>query len=132
MVPNCILFRKITIYFTRVYVPLRERMKIGIVLGTNTPEVVWNAFRFGVTAATAKHAVKIFLVNSGVEAEDIRDEKFNVQEQITRFLESNGEILACGTCLKNRHKTGSAVCPIHTLDDLLAMVEESDRILTFG
>lgn len=52
-------------------------MKIGIVLGTNDPEVVWNAFRFGVRALTANHAVKVFLLNSGVELEEIHDNKFN-------------------------------------------------------
>lgn len=107
-------------------------MKIGIVLGTSEPEVVWNAFRFGVRALTANHTVKIFLMNSGVELEEIHDPTFNVQDQVLLFTQKNGEILACGTCLKSRHKEGSAVCPLHTIDDLLTLVEESDKILTFG
>jgi len=107
-------------------------MKIGIVLGTNEPEVVWNAFRFSVRALTANHTVKVFLLSSGVELEEIHDSRFNVEEQVNAFTRKNGEILACGTCLKSRHKEGSAVCPLHTIDDLLTMVEESDKILTFG
>ena len=107
-------------------------MKIGIVVGTNEPEVAWNALRFGVRALMANHPVKIFLLNSGVELEEIHDNKFNVEEQVILFTQKKGEILACGTCLKSRHKEGSAVCPLHTIDDLLAMVEESDKILTFG
>ena len=107
-------------------------MKIGIVLGTNEPEVAWNALRFGVRALTANHSVKIFLLNSGVELEEIHDPGFNVKEQVNAFTQKNGEILACGTCLKSRHKEGTAVCPLHTMDDLLKMVEESDKILTFG
>jgi uncharacterized protein involved in oxidation of intracellular sulfur len=107
-------------------------MKIGIVLGTNEPEVAWNALRFGIRALIANHAVKIFLMNSGVELEEIHDPGFNVQEQVNAFTQKNGEILACGTCLKSRHKEGTAVCPLHTMDDLLKMVEESDKILTFG
>ncbi|MDD1684897.1 MAG: DsrE family protein [Methanoregula sp.] len=107
-------------------------MKIGIILGTNEPEVMWNAFRFGVRALTANHTVKVFLLNSGVELEEIHDNKFNVEEQVIAFTQKKGEILACGTCLKSRHKEGSAVCPLHTIDDLLTLVEESDKILTFG
>ena len=49
-------------------------MKIGIVIGTNEPEVVGNAFRFGVTALKANHEVRIFLMNKGVEIEEIIDE----------------------------------------------------------
>lgn len=45
-----------------------DLMKIGIVLSTNDPEEVWNAFRFANMALKANHAVKVFLVNEGVEA----------------------------------------------------------------
>ncbi len=107
-------------------------MKIGIVMGTNEPEVVWNAFRFGNTSLKASHEVKIFLMNKGVEADGIEDEKYNVKEQIKLFIENKGRILACGTCLKSRKKEGSNACSISTMNDLLKMVEESDKVLTFG
>ena len=35
-------------------------LKIGIVIGTNDPEVVWNAFRFGNVALKASHTVGVF------------------------------------------------------------------------
>lgn len=107
-------------------------MKIGIVIETNEHETVWNAFRFGVMSLTSNHKVKIFLLNKGVEVEDIKDKKYNVKEQITSFIENKGQILACGTCLTSRKKEGSDVCPISTMKDLLKLVEESDRLLTFG
>ena len=107
-------------------------MKISIVLGTKKPEVVWNAFRLGVTSLKANHNVKVFLINEGVEIEDIKNKLYNVKEQVDAFIENNGEILACGTCLKSRQKEGSNVCPISTMKDLLSMVEESDKILAFG
>ena len=107
-------------------------MKIGIVIGTNEPEVVWNAFRFAITTLKANHEVKTFLMNKGVEIEEITDEKYNVKEQTEAFIQNNGQILACGTCLKSRHKEGSNVCPISTMQDLLKLVEKSDKILTFG
>jgi len=107
-------------------------MKIGIVMSTNEPEVVWNAFRFGNTSLKAKHEVKVFLINKGVEVESINDEKYDVREQINSFIENKGQILACGTCLKSRNREGSDVCPISSMVDLLKLVEESDRVLTFG
>jgi uncharacterized protein involved in oxidation of intracellular sulfur len=107
-------------------------MKIGIVVSTNDPEEVWNAFRFGNVALKQNHAVRVFLVNRGVEAEDIKSEKFNIKEQIDEFNAAKGELLACGTCMKARMKESSNYCPIATMNDLLVIVEESDRIVTFG
>ena len=107
-------------------------MKIGIVISTNEAEVVWNAFRFGVTSLKANHEAKVFLINKGVELEDIKNEKYNLKEQVNSFIENKGQILACGTCLKSRDKEGTSVCPLSTMKDLLKLVEESDKILTFS
>lgn len=107
-------------------------MKLGIVISTNDAEEVWNAFRFGNVALKQNHTVKVFLVNKGVEAEGIKSERFPVAEQLQSFIANKGEILACGTCLKARQKEGTNVCPISTMADLLKLVEESDKLVTFG
>jgi uncharacterized protein involved in oxidation of intracellular sulfur len=107
-------------------------MKIGIIINTNEPETVWNAFRFGVTSLLMENVVKVFLLGKGVECENIRDEKFNVQEQIELFVENRGQIFSCGSCLKIRQMQGSEVCPIATMHDMLHIVEESDKVLVFG
>ncbi len=107
-------------------------MRLGIVVSTSEPEVAWNAFRFGVTSLKAQHEVKIFLINRGVEVEDITDARYDIKEQIHQFVEDKGKILACGTCLKSREKSASAICPISTMKDLLKLVEESEKLLTFG
>ena len=107
-------------------------MKLGIIISTNEPETVWNALRLCVTALKNKHKTKIFLLGKGVELEEIKNKKFNVKEQIDLFIENKGEILACGTCLKSRGKKGSSICPISTMGDLLKLVKESYKILTFG
>ncbi len=106
-------------------------MKIGVVISTNEPEAVWNAFRFGNTALNSNHEVKIFLINRGVELEDIGNEKYDVKEQTRAFLQDNGRILACGTCIRSRQREGSSVCPISTMKDLVKLVEECDKVLTF-
>jgi uncharacterized protein involved in oxidation of intracellular sulfur len=107
-------------------------MKIGIVLSTNDPEEVWNAFRFANVALKANHAVRVFLVNKGVEAEDIKTVSFPVQEQLQSFVTSKGELLACGTCMKARQKESSNFCPIATMSEMLEIVEWADKLLTFG
>ena len=107
-------------------------MKLGIILNANDPEEAWNCLRFGNTALIEKHHVKIFLLGKGVELESIRSNKFDVRGQLNLFVENKGEILACRTCLKLRHKKGSSICPISTMKDLLNLVKESDKILTFG
>ena len=107
-------------------------MKIGIVISTNDAETVWNALRFGVTSLMDKHKVKIFLLGKGVELEEIKDERFNIKKQIDLLIERDGKILACGACLRMRKKEGTEVCPISTMSDLLELVKDSDKVLTFG
>jgi sulfur relay (sulfurtransferase) complex TusBCD TusD component (DsrE family) len=107
-------------------------MKLGIVLSTDDPEEVWNAFRFGNVALKENHSVKVFLVNKGVEAEDIKSDRFPVREQLQSYLDNKGELLACGTCMKNRQKESSKFCPIATMKDMLELVEWSDKLVSFG
>ena len=106
-------------------------MKIGIILETKEYEKAWNAFRFATTARKQNHEVKVFLMGEAVECEELTHEKFDVAEQLNTFLESGGEILACGTCLKSRKMEGSDACPISTMLDCLQMVEWADKTLTF-
>lgn len=105
-------------------------MKIGIIISNTDPELVWNALRFANTAILGGHQVKIFLLGAGVEIENIKSEKFNVQEQLQKFNELRGAMLACGTCIKSRQMQFD-VCPISTMKDMLKIVEESDKVLTF-
>lgn len=93
--------------------------------------MVWNAFRFGNFSLDKKHDVKVFLIGKGVECEEIKDEYFIVEEQIKTFLNRGGKLFACGTCLKSRHKKDSPVCPLSTLQDLMNIVEQSDKIVSF-
>jgi len=106
-------------------------MKIGIIISQTDPETVWNAFRFGNFSLDKKHKVRMFFIGKGVEYEDINDNKFNVKEQTEKFIKNKGEIFACGSCLKSRNRKGSNVCPISTMNDLMKIVEESDRIVSF-
>ena len=107
-------------------------MKIGIIIETKEFEKAWNAFRFAVTAKKQGHEVKVFLMGEAVEWEGLTHEKYNVDEQLKKFVEVGGEILACGTCIKSRHLEYSMeVCPISTMIDCVNVVVWADKTVTF-
>ena len=82
---------------------------------------------------TACHSVDSILMNGGSELETIPDsEHFDIAAKVVEFKKLHGVISACGTCLTLRGKTESAVCPVATMSDLLAMIERSDKVLVFG
>lgn len=107
-------------------------MRIGLVISTNEPELVWNAFRYGVKAIENKHSARVFLLGRGVESEEIVDKKFNVKEMMKDFVNKGGAIMTCGTCLKVRDKGSTELCPISTMQDMLDLTVDSDKVLTFG
>jgi uncharacterized protein involved in oxidation of intracellular sulfur len=107
-------------------------MKYLLIINTTETETVWNAFRFGSAALSRRHEVNVFLLGPAVEIEKIGDEKFDIQKLLLRFDELGGVALSCGTCLRIREMDAAAVCPMSTMDDLVRLTEESDRVLTFG
>ena len=106
-------------------------MKIGIIIYSNDPETVWNAFRYANFAIKEGNEVKVFLTGKGVKAESIDTEKFLVTQQMKDFINAGGKIFACGTCLKIRNAAASDICPVSTMKDMHEIIKESDRILTF-
>jgi len=111
---------------------INQKMKIGVILNTNEPETVWNCFRFCNEALKNNHSVKIFLLGKGVELENVKDDKFPLLEgSIKKFIKNNGIILACGACLKLREKE-IGICPVSAMEDMLKIVEESDKVVSFG
>jgi len=106
-------------------------MRLGIIVNTNNPETVWNALRLGNAALDGGHNVSVFLMGAGVEAEEIQSENFNVAEVLDKFARGKGNLLACGTCLKVRQQE-SGVCPVSTMPQLVKLIENSDKVVTFG
>jgi len=106
-------------------------MNIGIVISQTEPETVWNALRFANFSLGKEHKVRTFLMGKGVECVDIVSEEFPVLDEINKYVESNGEIFACGTCLVSRKREGTPICPMSSMKDLMEIVEKSDRLLTF-
>ena len=106
-------------------------MKLAIILNSNDPKTAWNALRLGNTALGARHEVSVFLMGSSVEVEEIKSKKFNVTEVLKKFLDSKGNLLACGTCLKVRQQEAGA-CPVSTMAQLVQLIADSEKVVTFG
>jgi len=106
-------------------------VKLGIVIYSDDSETVWNAFRLGNFALKGGDKVKVFLLAKGVECEALDTDNFVVTEQMQTFVDTGGEILACGMCLKLRQSEGSEMCPLSTLKDLYELINGSDKVVTF-
>lgn len=106
-------------------------MKLGIIIYSNDPETVWNAFRLGIFSRKQGDIVSVFLLGKGVEVESLDRDKFDITGQIHSFLDIGGAILACGTCLKLRQSEELGICPISTMQDLYTLIHDSDKVLCF-
>lgn|SRR3989338_7037115 len=106
-------------------------MNLGIIISTNEPEIVWNAYRLANFALKEGDNVRVFLLGRGVESEAGSDE-YNVKEQIRQFVSKSGEIYACGTCMKSRQIESRNTCPLSSMKDLYLLVKGSDKVLNFG
>lgn len=79
-------------------------MKLAMVIYSNEPETVWNAFRLGVQALGQGDQVGIFLLGRGVEAEGLDEPRFPVVAVMKDFARARwGD-----TCLWHLSQTVAA------------------------
>lgn len=105
--------------------------KIGIVISSNDPETVWNAFRLANYSIEQGDTVSVFLLGKGVEAPNIISKDFDVKKMMETFSNNKGNIFACGTCLQMRNIEGTKLCPVSTLADLYVIIKSNEIVLTF-
>ncbi len=106
-------------------------MKVGVIISSNDPETVWNAFRYANYALEEGDEIKVFLMGKGVECESLDTNDFKVTEQMRDLIDNKGDIFACGSCLKVRRSEGSKICPMSTMKDMYDIVKESDKVVSF-
>lgn len=108
-------------------------MKLGIILYSNDPETVWNTFRFALKARENDEEVTVFLTGRGVDAdtESLDVGSFEVGALKQRFLDAGGVLLCCGTCSMSIRGKAPAKALRGGLGDMLDMIRESDRVVTF-
>ncbi|MBU0978558.1 MAG: DsrE family protein [Patescibacteria group bacterium] len=107
-------------------------MKLGVILSSINAETNWNAFRLTNLAVRKGDDVSVFLIGEGVGDGKNSSERFNIKKQVDKLLQSEkAKLLACGTCLDIRHKKSTKACQIGGIEDLYALVSDSDKVLTF-
>lgn len=105
-------------------------MKLGMILYSNDPETVYQAFRLGIYSLSLGDQVNMFLLAKGVECEDIDNDKFNITKEIKAFLDGGGKTYSCTSCMKLRAKGESQACPLSKMADLYRIIAESDKVIT--
>jgi uncharacterized protein involved in oxidation of intracellular sulfur len=100
-------------------------------------DVMWNALRLLGQALKEGMAVKVFLLNDGVELAQRgleRGAEYDLQGMLTEALARGAEVKACGTCLSRRGISREEVLPqvpVAVLPDLTAWIAAADKVLTF-
>lgn len=107
-------------------------MHLGFIIETNDSEKIWNGFRLANEALADGHEVETFLLGDGVEAPDVRTEKFNPRGVVRKYCNEGGTLLACGTCLDSRDLEAGELRPRASMADLLEIVTSADRVVTIG
>jgi len=105
-------------------------MKLGMVLYSNDPETVYQAFRLGIYSLGQGDSVNMFLLAKGVECEDLDNDHFNITKEIKAFLDAGGKTYSCTSCMKIRAKGETAACPLSKMADLYRIIAESDKVIT--
>jgi len=106
-------------------------MKLAIILSSNVSETNWNVFRLANVALSKGDTVSVFLLGEGVEYSKNNSVQFEITQQVQKFLEADGKIIACGTCMTIRKQKSTQECPVGGIEDLYNLIVESDKVLTF-
>lgn len=111
-------------------------MKVSVIIYSNDPETVWNAFRFANTSLVYENRVTVFLLGKGVEALTLSTLKYDILEQLELFRSEQGILLGCGVCCENRKEEMPFLqqelgCDMGSMQDLYRLVAEADKVVTF-
>ena len=111
-------------------------MKIAVIIYSNDPETVWNAFRFANTSLIYDNTVTVFLLGKGVEALMLNTFKYDILEQLEIFRGGDGNIVGCGVCCENRKEEMPFLqqelsCTMGSMQDLYRITTEADKVITF-
>lgn len=111
-------------------------MNVCIIIYSNDPETVWNAFRLGNACHAHDEEVSIFLLGKGVESSSLNSLKYNIKEQRQIFEEHGGKVIGCGVCCDNRQDVMPFIkedinCDMGSMQDLYTLIKDADKVVTF-
>lgn len=106
-------------------------MRMGIIVYSSEPEVVWNALRLANCALLNKDSVEIFLLGKGVDINAIDAKAFNIPELISAFRSQGGKMMACSACVQGRNLSEYDLCVTSKGMECYQLIKECDKVLTF-
>lgn len=111
-------------------------MRLTVVIYSNDPETVWNAWRFANSALGYDDEVTVFLLGQGVECTNLASIKYDIAEQMDIFNDYGGKMIGCGVCCENRQDSMPFLreelgCEMGSMQQLYALVKDSDKVVTF-
>jgi len=111
-------------------------MKLTVIIYSNDPETVWNAFRFANTSLIYENQVNVFLLGKGVEVMTLSTLKYDILEQAELFRSNGGVIIGCGVCCESRKDEMPFLqqelrCDMGSMQDLYGLIAEADKVITF-
>lgn len=111
-------------------------MKISVIIYSNDPETVWNAFRFASTSLAYDNEVTVFLLGKGVEALSSSTIKYDIAAQLELYRDYGGKMIGCGVCCENRQEQMPYLeedlqCEMGSMQQLYELVANSDKVVSF-
>jgi len=106
-------------------------MQILIILSSNSPEIKWNAVRFGNFMLNAGEEVTIFLNGPGVDLYDGDSEQFPISEEAKLFALSEGMLAAWGKCMLIHGVDESEYVKQSNMKTLYEQVKLADKIISY-
>jgi len=110
---------------------VKKPTSIGMVIYSNDIETLWNALRLANFSKKEGDTVTIFLLGKGVELDTLIKSNEDLKEQADLFLDNEGRILGCGTCLQSRKLYEPEVCKFSSMADLYDVIRKNKIVLTF-
>ncbi len=104
---------------------------LGIVIATNDVETVWNALRLATYSQGKGDVVVLFLIGKGLDGFETKSETYNTQPLKDKYFDNGGQIIACGTCAKQRETDEIALCTIASISDLYYIIKKSKKTISF-
>jgi uncharacterized protein involved in oxidation of intracellular sulfur len=100
-------------------------------------DVAWNALRLADKALDAGMAVRLFLINDGVDVARPRERgqiEFDLAAMLQDLAGKGAEVRLCSTCIQRCGITSSetiAEAQVAGMDDLVEWVGSSEKVLSF-
>lgn len=112
-------------------------MRFGVVVYSNNPGTILNAFSLASHALKEGDKVTVSLLGNGVEIGTLSKEEgyagrvVEIEEAMKAFVEAGGQLLASENCLKERGLDIPALCSLSSIEEMYSVIKTSDKVVTF-